>query len=165
MRKLLLHAKPHAFFSFADADRGRVKALQLLEPSSHYELEFWDGALRPPFESEEARDVAGRVTAKRLIREKIDRTSVTVCLIGERTHQDGWVAWELAESVRHGNVLIAMALDGIKEATLPRLVAEQGVKFHRWNRQGLAHLIPRAGGRERRRRPQFLTAPAVRPAT
>jgi len=52
----------------------------LLAANSNYDLEFYDESVRAPISSVSAPYI------KRQIGEKIARTSVTVCLIRERTH-------------------------------------------------------------------------------
>jgi len=52
----------------------------LLAANSNYDLEFYDESVRAPISSVSAPYI------KRQIGENIARTSVTVCLISERTH-------------------------------------------------------------------------------
>lgn len=91
--------------------------------------------MRVPIDSYDAEYV------KRRIRAKINRTSVTVCLISEKTHTSRWVAWELEESDKKGTVIIAMALKGVERAVLPKLIKEKGLKFHGWDPEFLNMLI------------------------
>jgi hypothetical protein len=63
------------FFSVLAEHRERVNGLRLLAANPNYGLECYDEYVRMPFDS----NADGYITAK--IREKIARTSVTVCLI------------------------------------------------------------------------------------
>lgn len=128
-------AKKRVFLSFIAEDRQRVEGLRLLARNPNYELEFYDESVRVPIDSADAEYV------KRVIREKINRTSVTVCLISENTHRSRWVDWELEESHKKGNKIIAMALKGVQRATLPRLIKELGLTFYGWDPEGLSQLI------------------------
>ena len=44
------------------------------------------------------------------IREKINRTSITVCMMSELTYTSQWVDWELEESITKGSQIISMGL-------------------------------------------------------
>jgi len=127
--------KKRVFLSFIAEDRGRVEGLRLLAKNPNFDIEFYDESVRTPFDSQDAEYI------KRRIREKINRTSVTVCLISEETHKSKWVDWELRVSDEKGNKIIAMALKGVKRAVLPRLIEEKGLTFHAWDLDKLARLI------------------------
>ncbi|GBD27922.1 hypothetical protein HRbin30_03279 [bacterium HR30] len=131
-------AKKRVFLSFIAEDRDRVRGLRLLAANPNYELEFYDESVRAPFDSTDADYI------KRRIREKINRTTVTVCLISERTHTSKWVDWELEESYKKGNKIIAMALKGVHRAVLPRLCQELQLPFHAWDPEHLNRLIQEA---------------------
>src|SRR5438045_5740670 len=101
------------FLSFLGEDKQKVQGLRLLAANPDYDLEFYDESVRVEIESRDAEYV------KRRIREKIGRTSITVCLISEETYSSKWVNWELKESEAKGNTIIAMALKGDDSAVLP----------------------------------------------
>jgi hypothetical protein len=127
--------KKRVFLSFIAEDLDRVRGLRLLVASPNYDLEFYDESVRVPINSERA------VYIKDVIRDKIRRSSVTVCLISEKTHTSSWVGWELEESQRQGKKIIAMALKGVTRAVLPKLMKEQELTFHPWDPTALAKLI------------------------
>lgn len=131
-------SKKRAFLSFIEEDKEKVAGLRLLAANPNYDLEFYDESLRVAIESRDAEYV------KRRIREKINRTSVTVCLISEDTHTSRWVDWELEESDEKGNAIIAMALKGVKQAVLPKLIKEKKLTFHGWDPEQLNKLIAEA---------------------
>lgn len=128
-------AKKRVFLSFIEEDKAQVQGLRLLAANPNFDLEFFDESVRVPIDSRDAEYI------KRCIREKIGRTSVTVCLISKETHKSTWVDWELQESDQKGNTIIAMALKGVNEAVLPRLIKEKGLAFHAWDPQRLNDLI------------------------
>jgi hypothetical protein len=130
--------KKRVFLSFLAEDRQRVEGLRLLAANPDYDLEFYDESVRAAIDSRDAEYI------KRQIREKINRTSVTVCLISENTHTSKWVDWELEESNRKGNVIIAMALKGVERAVLPKLIKEKNLAFHAWDPAQLSKLIAEA---------------------
>jgi hypothetical protein len=51
------------------------------------------------------------------------------------------VDWELEESYKEGNKIIAMALKGVQRAVLPRLIRELGIPFYAWDPELLNRLI------------------------
>ena len=112
--------------------------MRLLAANPNYDLEFYDESVRVAIDSRDAEYV------KRCIREKIGRTSITVCCISENTHNSRWVDWELEESDKKGNIIIAMALKGIERAVLPKLIQEKNLKFHAWDPLWLGKLISQA---------------------
>jgi hypothetical protein len=131
-------AKKRVFLSFIEEDKEKVAGLRLLAANPNYDLEFYDESVRVAIDSRDAEYV------KRRIREKINRTSVTVCLISENTHTSRWVDWELGESDEKGNAIIAMALKGVERAVLPKLIKEKNLTFHGWDPEQLNELIAEA---------------------
>lgn len=127
--------KKRVFLSFIEEDKQRVQGLRLLAANPDYDLEFYDESLRVAIDSNDADYI------KRRIREKIGRTSITVCLISEQTHSSSWVDWELKESDDKGNTIIAMALKGVDNATLPTLIKAKALTFHAWSPEYLNKLI------------------------
>ncbi len=130
--------KRRVFLSFIGEDKERVAGLRLLIANPNYELEFYDESVRAAIDSRDADYV------KRRIREKITRTSVTVCLVSESTHTSKWVDWELEESDKKGNAIIAMALKGVERAVLPKLIKEKNLPFRAWDPERLNKLIAEA---------------------
>jgi hypothetical protein len=127
--------KKRVFLSFAAEDREQVQGLRLLAANPNYDLEFYDESVRSPIESTNPEYI------KRVIRDKISRTSVTVCLISEHTHKSQWVEWELEESHTKDHKIIAMALKGISQAHLPPLIKKLAVRFWNWDPEYLNKLI------------------------
>lgn len=123
------------FLSFIVADQDHANGVRLLAKNPKHSLEFYDESVRAPFDSDDA------AYLRRKIREKIGRTSVTVCLISEETHHSRWVDWELATSDQQGSTIIAMAVKGVTRAVLPALVKQKALTFHGWDADLLANLI------------------------
>ena len=131
--------KKRVFISFDyEADLDQVNGLRGLIQNPNHELEAYDESVRKPIDSEDSTYI------KRQLREKIKRSSVTLCLISATTHKSRWVDWELEESDRQGNAIIAMALKGVKEAVLPTLIKEKRLTFHSWAPNLLIDLIAQA---------------------
>ena len=83
------------FLSFRAEDKPQVNGLRLLASNPNFNLEFYDESVRVEIKSSNAEYI------KRVIREKISRSSVTVCLLSGLTHTSEWVSWELEESAKY----------------------------------------------------------------
>lgn len=138
MSTFLPGRKKRVFLSFIAEDRETVNGLRLLAANPNYDLEFYDESVRAAIDSRDADYI------KQKIREKIARTSVTVCLISERTYTSRWVDWELTESDQKRNTIIAMALKGVERATLPGLIKQKGLNFWPWDPENLNKLVAQA---------------------
>lgn len=123
------------FLSFAPEDIRKVKDLLSRLSSQDYELDFYEVPLGMDFEGEGAQSI------KIAIGEKIVKSNVTVCLIGEDTHKSKWVDCELKKSRLKGNRIIVMALKKVESAVLPQVVREENLKFYPWDPQKLKKLI------------------------
>lgn len=123
------------FLSYASEDIPQVRGLKLLAANPNYDLDFYDESLDTAIDSTNASYI------KQVIKDKIVRSSVTVCLIGKTTYQSKWVDWELETSADARNKIIAMALKGINSAVLPKLIKDKVLTFHSWDPAGLGKLI------------------------
>ena len=130
--------KRRVFLSFAYEDIAQVNGLRGLIHNPNHELDAYDESVRELIDSQNADYI------KRRIKEKIRRSSITVCLISTTTYQSKWVDWELDESIRQGNAIIAMALKGVGRATLPTLIHQRQIHFHAWDPSYLDRLIEAA---------------------
>lgn len=130
--------KPRVFLSFDSDDLPQIKGLRLLAANPNYDLEFYDESLKEPINSGTADYI------KQIIRGKIKRASVTLCLVGRNTYKSEWVDWELRESEKQGNVIIAMALKGISSVIPPSFLKERNIAIWRWNPQHLITLVNNA---------------------
>ncbi len=127
--------KKRVFLSFAAEDKEQVNGLRLLKDNPNFELDFYDESVLVAVDSKDSDYI------KRVIREKIRRCSVTVCLIGTTTYKSRWVDWELRTSEEEKNRIIVMALKGIESAVLPQFVKERKLTFYPWDPSYLATLI------------------------
>lgn len=77
-----------------------MNGLRLLAANDKLDIEFYDESVRTAVDSDDAKYIKSK------IREKIARTSVTVCMVSALTHASKSVDWELEESFAKGNKLI-----------------------------------------------------------
>jgi hypothetical protein len=127
--------KKRVFLSFKSEDRMQVCGLRLLAKNPDFDIEFFDESVRIPINSQNSTYI------RKKIREKINRSSITICLISSSTHESNWVNWELEESISKGNKIIAMALKGTPHAILPRPIKALNLNFYAWNHEILFNLI------------------------
>ena len=123
------------FLSFRSEDRQRVNGLRLRAANPDYDLEFYDESVRVAIDSQRVPYI------RQQIREKIGRTTVTVCLLSELTYTSEWVQWELEESAAKQNTIIPMALKDARVTAVPRLLFDKGLRLHQWDPAHLAVLI------------------------
>ena len=107
----------------------------MLAANPDYDLEFYDESVRVTIDSRDAEYV------KRVMREKISRSSVTLCMIGPLTYTSAWVDWELSESQAKGSKIIAMGLRGVTAAQLPDYFRLRDNWFWFWDPTKLKELI------------------------
>lgn len=128
--------KRRVFIRFRGEDQSRVNGLRLLNANEKFDIEFYDESVRTPYNSTNATYI------RRQIREKINRTSVTICMLSELTHTSQWVTWELEESIDKGNSIIAMSFkDGPSQLPFPEPIARLKLPVWRWDHNHLAELI------------------------
>ena len=127
------------FISFRAEDRPKIIGLRLLAANPDFNIEFYDESVRVAIDSTNA------VYIRRKIREKINRTSVTVCMVSEQTHTSTWVNWELEESLDKGNAIICMGFkDGPQKLVLPEVAKRLKLQWWLWDYRKLAELIEEA---------------------
>jgi hypothetical protein len=124
------------FISFRAEDRQQVNGLRLLAANEDFEIEFYDESVRKAIDSTDPTYV------RRKIREKINRTTVTLCIVSELTYTSQWVNWELEESIDKGSNIICMGLpSGPGSLTLPEPARRLKLPWYTWDHQLLARLI------------------------
>lgn len=129
-------SKKRVFISFRAEDKGKVNGLRLLNSNENFDIEFYDESVRIEIKSKD------KAYIRRVIREKINRTSVTVCMVSEDTHKSEWVDWELEESYDKGNEVIFMGFkDGPGRPTIPRPGREHSAICWKWDYEKLNQLI------------------------
>lgn len=103
------------FLCFHAEDRPQVQGFRLMAKNPSLSFDFVDDSVRAPIDSEHAPYV------KQVIRDKINRASVLVCLIGNGTAWREWVDWELQTGYEMGKGLCGVRLKGSHGATPPLL--------------------------------------------
>lgn len=127
------------FISFRHEDRPQINGLRLLAANGQFDIEFYDESLRTAIDSNNATYIRSK------IREKINRTSVTVCMVSALTYTSTWVDWELEESIAKGSQIICMGLpNGPPNLRLPEPARRLNLPWYFWDHNQLGRLIDAA---------------------
>ena len=130
--------KRNVFISFISEDEQDVNLLRGQAKNKSSELEFIDHSVKEPIDSKKADYI------KQKIREKIMRTSVTLCYLSDDTVQSKWVDWEIRESISLGKGVIAMHKGDSPPKTLPSALKEHGIKPVPWSQKIITKAIEKA---------------------
>jgi len=126
------------FISFQSDDLNEVNLFRGQAKNEDSELDFIDSSLKVPFNSENAEYI------KRGIRDRIDRCSVTVVFIGEKTHESEWVEWEIEESIKRGKGVIAVKSSDDPSLKIPKVVKDNNIKVIPWKHAKIKDAIDEA---------------------
>jgi len=85
------------FISYQHEDQMKAKGFNLLRWNKNVDLEFVGRHLLEPVDSNNEPYIRSRVL------EQLKGTSVTVVLIGKKTHDSEWVRWEIEKSLEKEN--------------------------------------------------------------
>ena len=132
--------KRNVFISFANEDINTVNLLRGQAKNDNSPIEFNDWSLREPFDSKRADYI------KKGIRERIERSSVTVVYVSEHTASSKWVDWEIRESIRLGKGVVAVHKGESPPRRLPDAVVEHKVSVIQWTQTGVAAAIQKVSG-------------------
>jgi len=112
----------NVFISFHMDDKHAKELLVEQAKSDKFDLEFLNYAIDEPFDEK----------WKSQCRDKIKQTSVTICLIGEKTHQRAAVNWEIETSYELGNKVFGVRIYKDKNHIIPRPIEENNSKIINW---------------------------------
>ncbi len=132
--------KRNVFISFAIEDKNEVNLLRAQAKSENSDIEFNDWSLREPFDSKRADYI------RKGIRERIERSSITVVYISEYTASSKWVDWEIQETIRLGKGVVAVHKGDSPPRKLPDAVIEHKVPVIQWTQTGIAAAIQKMSG-------------------
>lgn len=125
----------HVFISFDHEDLNEVNLLRGQAKKDNVDLQFDDHSVKEPYDSTNADYI------KRQIREKIDRCSVTVVYLTDKTASSNWVDWEIQESIKRGKGVIGVYKGGKAPDKLPPAFQQNGCKAVKWEHATLMKAI------------------------
>lgn len=131
-------SKCNVFISFVVEDINDVNLLRGQAKNENSDIEFNDWSLREPFNSRRAEYV------KRGIKDRIERSSVTLVYVSEHTAASKWVDWEIRESIRMGKGVIAVHKGESLPKKIPSALTGLNIPAIPWTQKGIATAIERA---------------------
>ena len=131
-------SKCNVFISFVNEDINDVNLLRGQAKNENSDIEFNDWSLREPFDSKRAEYI------KNGIRDRIERSSVTLVYVSEHTAHSKWVDWEIRESIRMGKGVIAVHKGKSVPKRVPNAITELGISIIPWTQKGMAAAIEKA---------------------
>jgi hypothetical protein len=131
-------SKCNVFISFVGEDINDVNLLRGQAKKESSDIEFNDWSLREPFDSKRAEYI------KKGIKDRIERSSVTLVYVSEHTAASKWVDWEIRESVRMGKGVIAVHKGESPPQRIPNALMELKIPIIRWTQKGIAAAIEKA---------------------
>ena len=126
--------KRRTFLSFHAEDRQQVQGFRLMAMNEHIDLDIFDSSVRVAIDSENSSYI------KRVIREKIGRSSILVCLIGNGTAWRDWVDWEIQPAYEMRKGVCGVRLRGSRGRTPPALITN-AAPVARWDSQEIVAAI------------------------
>ena len=113
----------NVFLSFSMDDIFRVCLFRAQAKNKQLPLEFRDHSVKEPFDER----------WKTQVSEKINRCSLTICLIGDKTYKSEAVNWELEKSLQLGKGLMGVYLID-SNPRLPSTLIINSIKVVPWKR-------------------------------
>lgn len=125
----------HVFISFDHEDLDAINLLRGQAKNDNVDLQFDDHSVKEPYDSTNADYI------KRQIRDKIDRCSVTVVYLTDKSATSKWVNWEIEESLKRGKGVIGVYQGDKSPQKLPTAFLQNGCKAVKWTHEGLMKAI------------------------
>lgn len=131
----------HVFISFDHEDLDEVNLLRSQAKNDKVDLQFDDHSVKEPYDSTNADYI------KRQIREKIDRCSVTIVYLTEKSASSKWVNWEIEESIKRGKGVLGVYKGDTSPAKLPSAFQQNGCKAVKWEHAAMMKAIEDASNK------------------
>lgn len=103
----------HVFLSFVEEDLNLVNLFRGQAKNDNLDLEFDDFSIKEEINSENTPYI------KSVIKDKIKRSSLVLCLVGSHTHESDWVNWEITTGYDLDKCIIGVKLNSDENDTLP----------------------------------------------
>lgn len=129
--------KRRCFISFHREDLRKVNGLRLMAKNPGLALDFYDGSVRFPVNSEKASYI------RKKIKLKITAASVLICVVGNATGWRDWVDWELRTALSLGKGICAVRIPGTY-GSYPEVVRLCGAAIASWDADSIAIAIEQA---------------------
>ncbi|WP_050759200.1 TIR domain-containing protein [Pseudooceanicola batsensis] len=126
-RDALTSGKRNVFISFATEDINEVNLLRAQAKNENSDIEFNDHSVRAPYDSERAEYIRQKIT------ERINRSSVTVVYVSDKTAESRWVSWEVQKSLELGKKVVAVHAGDRFTGRQPSWL-KNGIKMVPWSK-------------------------------
>ena len=126
-RDALTSGKRNVFISFATEDINEVNLLRAQAKNENSDIEFNDHSVRAPYDSERAEYIRQKIT------ERINRSSVTVVYVSDKTAESRWVSWEVQKSLELGKKVVAVHAGDRFTGRQPSWL-KNGIKMAPWSK-------------------------------
>lgn len=127
-REALTSGKRNVFISFATEDINEVNLLRAQAKNENSDIEFNDHSVRAPYNSERAEYIRQKIT------ERINRSSVTVVYVSDKTAESRWVGWEVSKSLELGKKVVAVHAGNRFTGRQPSWLKKNGIKMVPWSK-------------------------------
>jgi DNA-directed RNA polymerase subunit L len=128
-------SKRNVFISFVNEDIGEVNLLRGQAKNEGSDLEFSDYSVKEPFDSKNAEYI------KRNIKEKIEKTSITLVYVTKDTAASKWVRWEVEQSLKMGKGVLAVYKGDKPPSNIPQFIKDNNIKLVTWSHKKLTKAI------------------------
>lgn len=126
-RDALTSGKRNVFISFATEDINEVNLLRAQAKNDNSDIEFNDHSVRAPYDSERAEYIRQKIA------ERINRSSVTVVYVSDKTVESRWVSWEVQKSLELGKKVVAVHAGDRFTGRQPSWL-KSGIKMVPWSK-------------------------------
>lgn len=123
----------NVFISFHVEDEPQVNLLRSQAKDGNFGMEFRDYSVKEPFDEKWKSNCS----------ERIDQTSMTICMIGPETGSRPAVIWELEESYRRGKKVIGVRIYKDRKDPIPQPLLRHGSPIVPWNRDEINRHLAR----------------------
>ncbi|MCW8830573.1 MAG: TIR domain-containing protein [Gammaproteobacteria bacterium] len=130
--------KRNVFISFSHDDLNEVNLLRGQAKNENSELNYADHSVKEPFNSENADYI------KRNIRDKIEKASVTMVYLSDKSMKSEWVRWEIEQSKKMGNGVIAVYKGDVPPSNIPSHVKDNVSAIVPWKHDAMTAAINKA---------------------
>jgi antiphage defense system Thoeris ThsB-like protein len=128
------------FLSFHRDDLQQVHGFRLMMANDHVDLDISDELNRYAVGSERSGYI------KQVLRERISRVDIVICMIGNGTAWREWVDWELTTAMQARRGICGVRLKGSR-GRVPEILREIDAPIAQWNLNSIRRAIECAAAR------------------
>lgn len=121
----------HVFISFDSEDEDKVNLLRGQAKNLYTDLSFDDYSLKKEIKSHDDDYI------KRRIRERIERASVNLVYLSDKTFKSKWVKWEIEESLNRKKGVVGFYDGDTPPKELPEAFKKHNLKIVKWGHKEL----------------------------